>query len=266
MGWEWEDGASPGSGTWKAYELEAALRLDNALLQARSEQSLRLGHSEYVVDLSDVSNMTQTKQSTGYRRAVRCPRYLTESQSAALRRTMESSERFSRSAKGGLRDLFRQHLRRSFSDDDVNAVLKFVGQKASVHVNVDLSKSFAGTPLLGLFVNDADGRYRTQFETGTSGGSKNLVRRRGWERRMFGDVYDNKDTERPVYGNLNLVPHRSGDRSARQYGGSYMVLKEPVRKRCTSAPWTKAAKQCSSAVATQMKARKAPLFARSTPC
>ena len=116
----------------------------------------------------------------------------------------------------------------------MNAVLKFVGQKASVHVNVDLSKkNIEGKPLLELFVNDADGLYRTQFETGTSGGSTNLVRRRGWERRMFGDVYDNKDTERPVYGNLNLVPHRSGDRSARQYGGSYMVLKEPVRKRCT---------------------------------
>ena len=38
-----------------------------------------------------------------------------------------------------------------------------------------------GRPLLQLYCEDPEGRYRTQFETGHSGGSTNRDARRGWD-------------------------------------------------------------------------------------
>ena len=50
---------------------------------------------------------------------------------------------------------------------------------------------------------------------------------------MFGTVYDGCDTERPRYGNMNLMAHIKGDEDASWYGKSYLILKKHVRQRCT---------------------------------
>ena len=61
--------------------------------------------------------------------------------------------------------------------------------------------------MLELYCEDAEGRYRTLFETGTGGGSTDQDLRRGWERRMFGDAYDGHDVQRPKYGSVNFLVH-----------------------------------------------------------
>ena len=77
------------------------------------------------------------------------------------------------------------------------------------------------------------GRYMTLFDIGDGGGCTNLDKRRGWERRIFGTAYDGFDTQRPRYGNLNLMERRKGDKAASSYGKSYFILKDHVRRRCT---------------------------------
>jgi hypothetical protein len=115
----------------------------------------------------------------------------------------------------------------------VRKTLAFFSHNAALHMNMDPFKNVGGRPLLRLFCEDPEGRYRTQFDTGTSGGSTNLDARRGWERRLFGDAYDGHDSERPKYGNVNFLAHMEGDRAAGQYGESFLFLRPEVRNRCT---------------------------------
>ena len=50
---------------------------------------------------------------------------------------------------------------------------------------------------------------------------------------MFGDAYDTDPSgvDRPKYGNLNLLTHVAGDRTAAHYGQSYLVFNRNVRPR-----------------------------------
>ena len=80
-----------------------------------------------------------------------------------------------------------------------------------------------------------DGRYRSQFETGTSNGG--LTAHVGgdrwrWESRMFGGAYDDAPAEaRPVYGSLN---HRGRpDGGSLRFGSSYLRLAPEVLQRST---------------------------------
>lgn len=80
-----------------------------------------------------------------------------------------------------------------------------------------------------------DGTYRSQFETGTSGGG--LTARPGgdrweWESRLFGGVYDDAPaTARPVYGALD---HRRGPLGgAPRFGSAHLRLREHVLDHTT---------------------------------
>lgn len=121
---------------------------------------------------------------------------------------------------------------------DLERVLEFVAHRAEMHVNVKLHKKVPSlvdkkTKISILQGFCEAGRYMTLFDIGTGGGCTNLDARRAWERRMFGTVYDGSDTQRPRYGNLNLMAHLKGDKTAGHYGKSYLILKKHVRKRCT---------------------------------
>ena len=80
------------------------------------------------------------------------------------------------------------------------------GSLAALHMNIDPFKNIHGRALLELYCDDAEGRYRTLFETGTGGGSLDLDRRRGWERRIFGDAYDGHDAARPKCATRAIQP------------------------------------------------------------
>jgi Protein of unknown function (DUF3626) len=76
--------------------------------------------------------------------------------------------------------------------------------RVTLHFHPD--RLVAGLPILEVMARD--GRYRSQFETGTSNGG--LTAHRGgdrwrWESRVFAGAYDEAlASERPKYGSLNF--------------------------------------------------------------
>lgn len=80
-----------------------------------------------------------------------------------------------------------------------------------------------------------DGRYRSQFETGTSNGGLTAHdggERWRWESRLFAGRYDGADaTGRPVYGALNLDDDPYG--GAVRFGSAHLRLRAEVQDRCT---------------------------------
>ena len=117
-------------------------------------------------------------------------------------------------------------------------MLEFVQEHAELHINVDLDKKVERlndkkTKITILQSFCETGSYLTLFEVGTGAGDTNLSNRRKYEQRMFGNVYDGFDEQRPRYGNLNIMAHIKGDREARDYGKSFLILKNHVRRRCT---------------------------------
>ncbi len=80
-----------------------------------------------------------------------------------------------------------------------------------------------------------DGRYRSQFETGTSNGGLTAVSggdRWNWERRIFGGAYDESPAaERPKYGALNHRRRSIG--AAPRFGSAHLRLTAKVLARTT---------------------------------
>jgi len=111
-----------------------------------------------------------------------------------------------------------------FSRGDLDSCLAYVRDDAPVIVHM----REATLPLLV-----ADPVYRSQFETGTSGGMLGGDRAK-WEDIMFGQHYrSSQPHERPKYGCLNMTGDNFGVRVARVYGALFMVLKPDVRVRTT---------------------------------
>ncbi|MEU8000170.1 DUF3626 domain-containing protein [Catellatospora sp. NPDC049111] len=81
----------------------------------------------------------------------------------------------------------------------------------------------------------ADGRYRSQFETGVTNGSRTAFLggdRDRWEQALFGDAYPGAlPAERPLYGGLNLLGHPDG--ACPRFGSCHVRLRPSVNARCT---------------------------------
>lgn len=102
----------------------------------------------------------------------------------------------------------------------------------SVNVHFHADWPFRAGSVLDAMV--ADGRYRSQFETGTSNGG--LTAHPGgdrwrWESRLFGGRYDAAPAaERPVYGALDLDdPYGAAPR----FGSSFLRLNAQATRRAT---------------------------------
>jgi len=84
---------------------------------------------------------------------------------------------------------------------------------------------------------DHDGVYRSQFETGLSGGNVSAWvggARDRWEQRLFGGAYQRAGScpgERPKYGALDLMLHPDGP--SPRFGSCYLLLRPEVSRRCT---------------------------------
>lgn len=80
-----------------------------------------------------------------------------------------------------------------------------------------------------------DGRYRSQFETGTSNGGLTAYEggdRWRWESHLFRGRYDGAaHSHRPVYGALNFADDPYG--GSVRFGSSHLRLREEVMDRCT---------------------------------
>lgn len=81
------------------------------------------------------------------------------------------------------------------------------------------------------------GRYKSQFETGISNGSRTAFPggdRDRWEQRLFGDAYHDGDVAagaRPKYGALNILGHPDG--ASPRFGSCYFELRPHMTARAT---------------------------------
>ncbi len=84
---------------------------------------------------------------------------------------------------------------------------------------------------------DAEGVYRSQFETGISNGQLNAYPgsdRDRWEQRLFGGAYQRpgvRPADRPKYGGLNLLDHPDG--ASPRFGSCHLRLRPEVLARTT---------------------------------
>lgn len=103
----------------------------------------------------------------------------------------------------------------------------------SIAVHFHPGWPFAGGTVLEAIIDS--GRYRTQFETGTSNGAVTAHAggdRWRWESRLFGSRYDEAPVcERPVYGAWNRRDHRYG--ASPRFGSAYLRLRPEVTGRAT---------------------------------
>eukprot|EP00928_Gymnodinium_smaydae_P008916 TRINITY_DN13292_c0_g3_i2.p1 TRINITY_DN13292_c0_g3~~TRINITY_DN13292_c0_g3_i2.p1 ORF type:complete len:614 (+),score=131.72 TRINITY_DN13292_c0_g3_i2:46-1887(+) len=115
-----------------------------------------------------------------------------------------------------------------FPDDQLWLTLAWIRELAPVIVHVNLDKSLA--------YMEKDGYYRNQFETGSSGGLLKPEIRKKWERDLFSGKYDSASGfERPKYGVQNVMNDYRGVVACKQYGDSYIILRD-ARLRCTFSP------------------------------
>jgi hypothetical protein len=115
-----------------------------------------------------------------------------------------------------------------FTDSHLWMALGWIREIAPIILHIDLTKMM---PFL-----EKDTHYRNQFETASSGGLLKPKVREKWERDLFGGCYDTANGfERPKYGVLNAMNDYRGVTKCKQYGDSYVVLKD-VRLRCTFSP------------------------------
>lgn len=102
-----------------------------------------------------------------------------------------------------------------------------------VTLNFHPDRSQHGIPILRAMARD--GRYRNQFETGTSNGGLTAHpggNRHTWERRIFGGAYDGAAAEeRPKYGALNH--RRSPVGGAPRFGSAHLRLASHTLARTT---------------------------------
>jgi len=150
---------------------------------------------------------------------------LAERQSLALKGVREQATLNHNSAVGPLRERCREV---GIEGKQLWAMLTWVRDLAPIIVHVDLD-------VVGEFL-ETDTHYRNQFETSSSKGLLCPQKREEWERNLFGDCYDDAPPfERPKYGVLDVMNDHRGVLCARDYGDSYLVLKN-ARLRCTFAP------------------------------
>ncbi|HEX5541010.1 MAG TPA: DUF3626 domain-containing protein [Micromonospora sp.] len=102
-----------------------------------------------------------------------------------------------------------------------------------VTINFHPDRLADGRPILTAM--RSDGRYRSQFETGTSNGGLTAYPggdRWRWESRMFGGVYDEAPPEdRPKYGALNHRCRPIG--GSPRFGSAHFRLRPHVLTRTT---------------------------------
>jgi len=126
-------------------------------------------------------------------------------------------------------ELKKRAVKLGFSEVDLHMALAWVRELAPMIVHVNLEK------LGELLANDS--HYRNQFETNSSSGLLKPAARIKWEKGLFGMAYQDwtPGFDRPKYGVQNIWNDYRGVLGCKQYGDSYLILKD-VRLRCTMSP------------------------------
>lgn len=126
----------------------------------------------------------------------------------------------------------------SDSNSDSNgaliALIALVRERARITLNFHPDRLLADDRTVAESLA-ADGRYRSQYETGLSNGSRTAHPgglRDEWELRLFGGAYRTAAAEeRPKYGALNVLNHPDG--AAPRFGSCHVRRRADVHARAT---------------------------------
>ncbi|MFE2743422.1 DUF3626 domain-containing protein [Streptomyces scopuliridis] len=119
---------------------------------------------------------------------------------------------------------------------DADALISLIRAHARITLNFHPDRLLAD----GATVAESmarDGRYRSQYETGLSNGSRTAVPggdRDRWEERFFGGAYHLpgvRAADRPKYGAVNLYGHPDG--ASPRFGSCHVRLRPEVNDRAT---------------------------------
>ncbi|MFI7012162.1 DUF3626 domain-containing protein [Streptomyces sp. NPDC050145] len=153
---------------------------------------------------------------------------LTRAQDAALRALRAT-------ALAGREDAVGRLARCGVDERAAEGLIALVRRHARVTLNFHPDRLLADgrtTVAAGLA---ADGRYRGQYETGLSNGSRTAHPgglRDDWEHALFGGAYAGAAAvERPKYGALNLARHPEG--AAPRFGSCHVRLRPEATERAT---------------------------------
>lgn len=80
----------------------------------------------------------------------------------------------------------------------------------------------------------ADGRFKSQFESGTSGGILAPMQRAGWEQQMFDSRLEMRGVDRPIYGYVADRQRDDLNGPLNMYGTVIVWLKDSVLDRTTA--------------------------------
>jgi hypothetical protein len=122
------------------------------------------------------------------------------------------------------------------SPSTFDAALESVRQHARVVVHFHPDR-IGARPVTVAEALLEDGRYRSQFETGSSSGSLTGFpggKRDAWENELFGGAYHRPNVsigDRPKYGVLELI--RFPDGPLPRFGSCYLVLRQDVSSRAS---------------------------------
>jgi hypothetical protein len=132
----------------------------------------------------------------------------------------------------------RERLLGQFMERNERALGRLTPAKAKEELARRAKEAFAGRPVavnLGersLRQMLEDGRFKTQLETGTSGGTYQPEERLAKEQMWFGTPHDADPATRPIYG--YLATSQSPKALVSTYGSIRVVLKDDVRSRTTA--------------------------------
>jgi F0F1-type ATP synthase membrane subunit b/b' len=181
--------AAVGAAAVAAVELPdcASLALGRATEHARREseaavpallEAVRRGERDYQLQLQRAATQAAEElkkaqaqvaeaQTQAARAASDAERQLAARLKQEAAQRMADAARLKQEADIRVSDVKREAAR---TEADVRRTMEFFARAAALHMNIDPFKSIDGQPLLELYCDDAEGRYRTLFETGTGGG------------------------------------------------------------------------------------------------
>ncbi|WP_290863817.1 DUF3626 domain-containing protein [Hamadaea sp.] len=123
---------------------------------------------------------------------------------------------------------------------DATELIGLVREHGRITLNFHPDRIATSGLTAGLTVAEAlaaDGRYRSQYETGISNGSRTAFLggdRDGWELSLFGAAYHADgalSADRPKYGALNLAGYADG--AAPRFGSCHLRLRPAANDRST---------------------------------
>lgn len=144
---------------------------------------------------------------------------LTNIQLDVLRYIHKKSKKLSNKMKPFLINKF---IQLEYTEQDLENLIDFIIWKLPMTIRFRYES---------LLLLDKDTHYRNLFEINKGNGGNCKISRQQWEKKLFGNYYDNGIAkERPKYGCFNVSLNKEGCKSAIGYGDCYFVLNDQTTR------------------------------------